>query len=125
MTKTAISPRTGAVLREAALSFFLLLITSCSIQDYYHGYVFDAETGKPLERVQVRESLTSGAKYSYTNKNGYFKVVNKQGTSSDLVFLAKGYKADTVLTRWSQHGELLEHTFTESKSDTVYLDASP
>ena len=125
MTRTVILLKLNAVSYGAALSFSILFLVSCGPQGYYHGYVFDAETRKPISKVLVKENSLSGARSSYTNKNGYFKVVNQENTSSDLIFTAKGYKVDTILTRWSQHGERLEHMFTDSKSDTAFLTASP
>ena len=125
MTKTVILLKLNAVSYGAALSFLILFLVSCGPQGYYHGYVFDAETRKPISKVLVKENSLSGARSSYTNKNGYFKVVNQENTSSDLIFITNGYQVDTVLTRWSQHGERLEHMFTDSKSDTAFLTASP
>jgi len=125
MTRTVILLKLNAVSHGAALSFLMLFFFSCGPQGYYHGYVFDAETRKPISKVLVRENSLSGARSSLTNKDGYFKVANSESTSSDLIFNAKGYKVDTILTRWSQHGERLEHMFTDSKSDTAFLTASP
>ena len=125
MTKTVILLKLNAVSHGAALSFLMLFFFSCGPQGYYHGYVFDAETRKPISKVLVRENSLSRARSSLTNKDGYFKVANSESTSSDLIFNAKGYKVDTILTRWSQHGERLEHMFTDSKSDTAFLTASP
>jgi len=125
MTRTVILLKLNAVSHGAALSFLMLFFFSCGPQGYYHGYVFDAETRKPISKVLVRENSLSRARSSLTNKDGYFKVANSESTSSDLIFNAKGYKVDTILTRWSQHGERLEHMFTDSKSDTAFLTASP
>lgn len=102
------------------LSIFLLF--SCSgRQEYYHGYVYDGLTRKPLAKVMVKENLPGNAKSTYTDAKGYFKIENKAKSFADLIFSASTYQVDTLPTIWSQHGESLRYSFINSKPDTVFL----
>ena len=106
-----------------ALNILLIFFfTQCSNQqDFYHGYVYDEQTNKPLKNVFVKENIKSNPKSTYTNFNGYFKIGNKENSISDLVFSIKGYGKDTVVTMWTQHGEQLKYKFLNSLPDTLFL----
>lgn len=101
----------------------ILIFFGCtSKENFYHGYVYDAETKHPLKNVLVKENLDSNPKSTYTSANGYFKIENNTEFIADLVFIIDDFKKDTVVTVWSQHGETLRYKFLTSKSDTIYLE---
>jgi hypothetical protein len=83
--------------------------------------VYDIETKSPLKNVLVKENLRINPKSTYTKTNGYFKIENDTEFLADLVFISTGFKQDTVVTVWSQHGESLKYKFVTSKLDTIYL----
>jgi len=98
------------------------IITGCSRkQNFYHGYVYDLQTKKPLENVDVKENLVKDPLTGRTDKTGYFKIENTTGSIADLIFSGKDYKQDTLPTVWSQHGERLEYSFVNKNPDTIYL----
>ncbi len=53
----------------------------------------------------VKENLRSGFISGYTDKNGYFKIENRKESVADLIFSLGGYKIDTAVTVWTQHGK--------------------
>ena len=104
-------------------AFLVLVIIWCSScrPDFYHGYVYDAETMQPLSGVNVKENSVSPIQFSHTDEKGYFKIENHTNSYRDLIFSAKGYRVDTMLTIWSQHGETISYSFINNKPDTVFL----
>ncbi|WPO83655.1 carboxypeptidase-like regulatory domain-containing protein [Chryseobacterium sp. JJR-5R] len=101
--------------------FLILFSIQCSQQNFYHGFVYDQDTKKPLNRVLVKESFNSDSLSDYTDINGYFKIENKKESVADLIFSFDGYKKDTAVTVWSQHGEKLKYRFLNKKPDTIFL----
>ncbi|WP_294304168.1 hypothetical protein [uncultured Chryseobacterium sp.] len=53
----------------------------------------------------VKKNLRSGFISGYTDKKGYFKMENKKESVADLIFSLGGYKIDTAVTVWTQHGK--------------------
>ena len=100
------------------LLFFLLI--SCKNQNYY-GYIYDIDTKKPLNKVFVRENFKNNAKFTYSDENGFFKIENNTESIGDLIFNIEGYKTDTIVTIWSQHGEKLKYRFVGNNSDTLFM----
>ncbi len=54
----------------------LLILTSCwrkshKLVDNYRGYIYDSKN-EPLENVRIHEMNLKSAKYTYTDKKGYF-----------------------------------------------------
>ncbi|MFK7050525.1 hypothetical protein FLACOL_02146 [Flavobacterium columnare] len=109
------------------MKFFLLLFTlvctNCeNFDNDYSGYVYDRSTKKPLSKVLVRENFVKNSKQAFTDSNGFFKIKNDSEAITDLVFLLNGYKSDTAVTAWSQHGEKMEYRFLNKKNDTIFLE---
>ncbi|MBB5637083.1 hypothetical protein HDE68_002996 [Pedobacter cryoconitis] len=102
------------------ISVFLL---SCSgtRQPYYHGYVYDEITRKPVSNVLVKENIRGNPKFTRTATNGYFKIENNTQYFSDLIFSDAQHPPDTIPTAWTQHGEKLSFTFVTDKPDTAFL----
>lgn len=108
------------LLKITLLAFFLF---SCSAakQPYYHGYVYDEVTKKPLANVLVKENTLGNPKSTRTDAKGYFKIENKTQFFSDLIFSDAQHRPDTIPTAWTQHGEKMNFTFVTSKLDTAFL----
>ncbi|MET4083693.1 putative membrane protein [Pedobacter sp. UYP30] len=99
-----------------------VFLMQCSgIHKTYHGYVYDNQTNMPLNNVFVEENLIQNANSGRSNSIGYFEIENNKESIADLIFSLKGYKKDTVVTVWSQHGESLMYKFLNKKSDTLFL----
>ncbi|WP_306354209.1 hypothetical protein [Flavobacterium sp. '19STA2R22 D10 B1'] len=103
------------------LPVILLLLCCCKRQNFYHGYVYDQETKKPLMNVLVKESFVTNPQSATTDVKGYFKIENNTNSITDLVFSIPRYRQDTIPSVWSQHGERLEYTFLNPKPDTIFL----
>lgn len=98
-----------------------VVLTGCSgKQNFYHGYVYDLDTRKPLKNVTVKECNLKPLTGS-TDSTGYFNIENNTQGISDLVFITTTHKQDTARTVWSQHGERIEYSFINKKPDTIYL----
>lgn len=106
---------------KSSLLLLLGMLGCSGRQDFYHGYVYDVNNLKPLPGVLVKEDLFEGSKSTYTDKTGYFKIPNHRQPYSNLIFSIKGYRTDTMLTIWSQHGEKLNYSFINKNTDTVFL----
>jgi len=76
---------------------------------------------KPINRVFVKENFSQNFKSTFSNENGYFKIENNSESTGDLIFICDGYKTDTIVTVWSQHGENLKYRFIKKESDTLYM----
>ena len=114
-------PRKLNLFNQSAF-LWLILIWCCSCRpDFYHGYVYDADTMQPLPGVSVRENSVSHIQFSNTDEKGYFKIENHTNSHQNLIFSAKGYRVDTMLTIWSQHGETISYSFINIKPDTIFL----
>lgn len=104
------------------LIVLIILATSCTQNsDYYHGYVYDAQTKKPLNNVLIKESIVQNPKSTHTNLEGYFRIEKNKESIADLIFSLNGFKKDTVATVWAQHGEKLMYRFLNKKTDTLFL----
>ncbi|ALM48465.1 hypothetical protein AMR72_05850 [Flavobacterium psychrophilum] len=102
-------------------SSLIVILTGCSgKQNFYHGYVYDLDTRKPLKNVTVKECNLKPLTGS-TDSTGYFNIENNTQGISDLVFITTTHKQDTARTVWSQHGERIEYSFINKKPDTIYL----
>lgn len=97
----------------------LFTFFSCkSVNNYYHGRVLD-ETNKPIENVVVTEDTFE--KKTRTNKMGYFKLSRNPDGLGNLLFFKEGYKADTIPSVWSQHGEIILYNFIEKDTTIVRM----
>jgi hypothetical protein len=100
----------------------LTILMSCSkLQKCYSGYVYDEESREPINRVFIKERFSKDFKSTYSNEKGYFKIDNDSESIGDLIFIRDGYKTDTIVTVWSQHGENLKYRFVRKESDTLYM----
>ena len=71
-------------------------------QKFYHGFVYEEQTRKPIEFVLVKENTKYNIDSTYTNSKGYFILENKKDIVCDLTFNVDGYKEETAVTVWSQ-----------------------
>lgn len=102
--------------------FCMVFLTGCSeAPEFYHGYVYDQKTQKPLANIQVKEDYPSNSKSAYTDTKGYFKIKKDPQSITDLIFSSPDYGPDTLLTVWSQHGESIGYVFVNAKPDTAFL----
>jgi hypothetical protein len=81
-------------MRRYLIIFFTnIFFISCK-NDSKYGYTYDIRTNIPIENVKVLDidnNITN-----YTNKDGYFKLTYTKNYPSKLIFIAKGYKIDTL-----------------------------
>jgi len=103
------------------LPVLILLINCGKLQECYSGYVYDETSRKPIKRVFIKENFSLSFKSTYSNEKGYFKINNNSESIGDLIFICNGYKTDTIVTIWSQHGENLKYKFVRKESDTLYM----
>lgn len=100
---------------------FLALLVQCSGKiKFYHGYVY-GEDGVPLENIRIFEddNLRESA---LTDKNGYFKLEEKNSFSGDLVImLSDSTVIDTIKTAYAVHGERIRYQFINGTSDTIWI----
>lgn len=99
----------------------MMLINCSKLQKCYSGYVYDETSRKPINRVFVKENFSQNFKSTFSNEKGYFKIENNLESIGDLIFICDGYKTDTIVTVWSQHGENLKYRFIRKESDTLYM----
>lgn len=100
---------------------FFVLINCTKLQNCYTGYVYDETSKKPLNKVFIKENFKKNSKSTFTNEKGYFKIDNKSESVGNLIFILNGYKTDTIITIWSQHGEILKYRFVGKESDTLFM----
>lgn len=107
--------------RMTLLAAIFLFSCSGTREPYYHGYVYDKITKKPLANILVRENTPGNPKSTFTDAKGYFKIENNTKFFSDLIFSDVNHLPDTIPTAWAQHGEKMNFTFVTSKLDTAFL----
>lgn len=90
------------------------LFGSCISRNNY-GYVYDADSQKPLSNVLVNDFLNG--KKTKTDETGFFELP-KGMISSKLIFLKKNYTVDTINSIEIQNGEFMKEKF---KGEKVYL----
>ncbi|KRD61202.1 hypothetical protein ASE40_06535 [Flavobacterium sp. Root935] len=93
-----------------------IFFISCNYESKY-GFVYNTTKNVPIENVKVYDvdnNITT-----YTDKDGYFKLPYTKNYPSKLVFIAKGYKIDTLPSYGcSNSGETSNKCF---KGQRIYL----
>jgi hypothetical protein len=90
-------------------------LAGCSNKAYY-GFVYDYESRKPLDKVEVYDYI-NGVK-THTDSKGYFNLKHDNKLSGELIFKKTGYDIDTLKTIRTSSGEFYKEEF---KGDTVYM----
>ncbi|MDH6308452.1 hypothetical protein M2451_000763 [Dysgonomonas sp. PFB1-18] len=99
----------------------LLLITTLGYKygdhkanSCYEGYVYDYDSGNPLDNVTVRENIEDYHE-TITDSSGYFALKKDPQTMPDLIFIKEGYKTDIVPAR-IYHFEYTGYNFFRKKA---------
>lgn len=109
-------------MKKIMLLPILIILVNCNgLQNYYSGYVYDEISKEPLSKVFIKENFYKNIKSTYSNENGYFRINNNTESIGNLIFIHDGYKTDTIITAWSQHGESLKYRFIGKKGDTLFM----
>jgi len=106
---------------RALLIIFVIILASCSNKiDYYHGYVYNTEN-EPIKNLKIEEDDDLKS-HSYTDENGYFKILEKNSFGGNLiVYNENNVVLDTIRIVYSNHGEQLNYQFIDGRSDTLFL----
>ncbi|XZF14364.1 carboxypeptidase-like regulatory domain-containing protein [Chitinophagaceae bacterium MMS25-I14] len=102
-------------IRSVYLRSVMALFSSCS-SDKYYGYVYDVQE-HPVKKVKVFD-LMDHTKDTYTDSNGYFKLIKTKSASGKLVFEKEGYCSDTI---WSIEIENGEQQHEKLKGERIHI----
>lgn len=86
--------------------------------NYYQGIVVN-ENNQPLKNVVVITEITN--EKTKTDSLGYFKISRNTDRLENLIFYKEGYKKDTIVTVFNQHGEVINYNFIENDTTIVKL----
>lgn len=117
--KTETVPFRWSCIRVHLCLFVLLVLAACkSSPNYYKGRVHD-ESGSPLKDVQVSEN--SAGQQSFTDSKGYFRMIKREGSLSNLIFSKKGFKTDTIPSVCHHAGKATTYNFINDDTTPVTL----
>jgi hypothetical protein len=90
-----------------------LLFYSCS-NNNFQGYVYDYDTGKPLENVYIKINDC----IAQTDSAGYFAMKIKSNSTTEIFLKREGYASKKLFRKPNSSGEFSKKSLNKN---TIYL----